>query len=309
MKQQAGAALLLVMLVACCALALAWIGELGQARSRQLARNSAQTARALAQARQALIGWSLAHKATIYNRSRPGELPCPDLHPPGDEYEGWAGSSDNDRCDTSERRLGRLPWKTLGLPKLLDGAGETLWYLVANPFHDSETLALNSHTPLTEPLLASVHPDGKPYPPAIAIVFAPGRQLGQQIRSLTAEKIEPRNYLEKFGHYDNASSDPSVQRLNGPCHNAQQAPILNDQLMIITANEILPRVLQRVLMEYPPALRRKFPAPPYPLAQEGSCTGTPPDIELEGSDSNWLSRNQWETLLVYQCTDMSVRIR
>ena len=85
--------------------------------------------RALAQAREAL----LAHAADrpIDIRVGPGYLPCPDL-----DDDGWAEAT----CGSlsghlgQAERLGRLPWKTLGLPDLRDGHGERLWYAVSTRY-------------------------------------------------------------------------------------------------------------------------------------------------------------------------------
>jgi hypothetical protein len=84
------------------------------------------TARVLAQAREALI----AHAADrpINAAVGPGYLPCPDT-----DNDGWAestcGSLNGDSGQAA--RLGRLPWKTLGLADLRDGHGERLWYAVS----------------------------------------------------------------------------------------------------------------------------------------------------------------------------------
>ena len=84
------------------------------------------TERALAQAREALLAY--AADRPIDARVGPGYLPCPDL-----DDDGWAEAT----CGSlsghlgQEERLGRLPWKTLGLPDLRDGHGERLWYAVS----------------------------------------------------------------------------------------------------------------------------------------------------------------------------------
>ena len=68
-----------------------------------------------------------AHHAVV----GPGYLPCPDL-----DNDGWAeatcGSQNGDSGQAE--RLGRLPWKTLGLPDLRDGYGERLWYAVSSKY-------------------------------------------------------------------------------------------------------------------------------------------------------------------------------
>jgi hypothetical protein len=87
------------------------------------------TARALAKAREALI----AHAADrpINAAVGPGYLPCPDA-----DNDGWAestcGSLNGDSGQAA--RLGRLPWKTLGLGDLRDAHGERLWYAVSTRF-------------------------------------------------------------------------------------------------------------------------------------------------------------------------------
>ncbi|HUP29836.1 MAG TPA: hypothetical protein VM122_06660, partial [Usitatibacter sp.] len=82
--------------------------------------------RALAQARDALLAY--ATDRAIDTVVGPGYLPCPDV-----DEDGWAeatcGSLSGDSGQA--QRLGRLPWKTLGLPDLRDGHGERLWYAVS----------------------------------------------------------------------------------------------------------------------------------------------------------------------------------
>ena len=113
-------ALVLLAAAVCVAFALA-IPTLGVAAQRD-----AESDRALAQAREALIAY--AAERPINTAVGPGYLPCPDL-----DDDGWAEST----CGSlngdigQEQRLGRLPWKTLGLPDLRDGYGERLWYAVS----------------------------------------------------------------------------------------------------------------------------------------------------------------------------------
>jgi hypothetical protein len=87
------------------------------------------TEAALAQAREALIAY--ASDRPITSIVGAGYLPCPDV-----DGDGWAEST----CGSLEGsvgqadRLGRLPWKTLGLPDLRDGDGERLWYAVSTKY-------------------------------------------------------------------------------------------------------------------------------------------------------------------------------
>ena len=299
-----GTALLLLLFVLAVMLSVALVNAYGT--QHKPTRQAEVTTQSLVQARWSMIAWSLSQKATSYNRSRPGELPCPDLHAPDDEYEGWPGSTNDDSCNTNARRIGRLPWNTLGLPKLVDGSGETLWYMVVSPFYDSNTPALNSNTVIPYSLRAYAQGGSAAYPAAIAIIFAPGSALSGQLRNTASQQVAPANYLERYSTYNNASTSPVTTRLNGPLTDANGKLLVNDQLVIITAADLLPKVLKRAIAEYPVALKLKYPAPPYPNAQEGGCVGTPPDVEMYGKDSNWLNRNDWETLLRYDCTTMSI---
>ncbi|HLX23031.1 MAG TPA: hypothetical protein VKR38_06780 [Usitatibacter sp.] len=116
------AALLLVLLV-------------GTAFALQLARAAGSgqrdriTERALAEAREALIAY--AADRSIDAIVGPGYLPCPDL-----DDDGWAESTCGSLAGDSgqAQRLGRLPWKTLGIPDLRDGHGERLWYAVSSKY-------------------------------------------------------------------------------------------------------------------------------------------------------------------------------
>ena len=98
-----------------------------QAAAFSSARRDQASERTLSQAREALLAY--ASDRPINAIVGPGFLPCPDL-----DDDGWAeatcGSQSGDTGQ--EQRLGRLPWKTLGLPDLRDGYGERLWYAVSS---------------------------------------------------------------------------------------------------------------------------------------------------------------------------------
>ena len=87
------------------------------------------TERALGEAREALIAY--AADRPVDSVVGPGYLPCPDI-----DDDGWAeptcGSLSGD--SGQEQRLGRLPWKTLGLADLRDGNGDRLWYAVSTKY-------------------------------------------------------------------------------------------------------------------------------------------------------------------------------
>ncbi len=109
-------------------------------RPVMLARESDQkTTTVLALAKSALIGYALRGgdcapqpNCVPQNPQRPGEFPCPDTN-----HDGYGDGT----CIAG--RLGRIPWKTLGVPEPKDGAGETLWYALAGAFRSYNSGSLN----------------------------------------------------------------------------------------------------------------------------------------------------------------------
>jgi hypothetical protein len=142
----------------------------GELRARAHARAHARSVEALAAARAALIGYAIS-----YAEAHPGEgygfLPCPD--------GGNTGSTPIGACGArGTAAIGRLPWRTLGLPELRDGWGECLWFAVAGSAkHNPKPLALNWDSPGQ---FRPLDPEGDAQAVAagdglaIAVVFAPG---------------------------------------------------------------------------------------------------------------------------------------
>ncbi len=126
-SRERGAAFLAAVLVL--ALALAALLAAALAAGRQRGERDRATERALAQAREALIAYAADRPVNAV--VGPGYLPCPDI-----DNDGWAESTCGSLAgDVGQaRRLGRLPWKTLGLADLRDGDGERLWYAVSTRY-------------------------------------------------------------------------------------------------------------------------------------------------------------------------------
>jgi hypothetical protein len=183
---QAGMSLVLAASVVFVAAALLFVQVGGAAFAN---RRDGITERALAQARQALIAY--ASDRPIGAIVGPGFLPCPDA-----DNDGWAestcGSLAGDRGQ--EQRLGRLPWKTLGLPDLRDGHGERLWYAVSTRYKGllncAASAACVDHSPATALGTITVRDssgrvthDGTSADPeaggAVAVVIAPGPPLAR----------------------------------------------------------------------------------------------------------------------------------
>jgi hypothetical protein len=236
----------------------------------------------LAQVKQALIGWSAARGPTDGPNARPGELPCPDMNNDGFE----AGS-----CVAGA--IGRVPWKTLGIPEPKDDAGETLWYTYAGPFRiwNMTNTAINSDT--TGNL--TVYRDGKANvltKEAVAIVFAPGPALGAQDRNPSASGPCPTtgttiarnlcaaNYLDSTADVNNATT-------NGPFITARSSASFNDRLLVITTADLMPVVEQRVARELRTVLMNyKAAVGYYPYADLSDGRSDAPPFEASGTARN-----------------------
>ncbi len=123
--RERGAALLAA--TALLAIALVALLTAAIARSATGPRRAAISDQALATAREALIAYATSRP--LDEIVGPGYLPCPDL-----DDDGWAEPTCGSLTgETGQwQRLGRLPWKTLGLPDLRDAFGERLWYAVSS---------------------------------------------------------------------------------------------------------------------------------------------------------------------------------
>ena len=208
------------------------------------ARREARTAAAMRDVRDALIGWSVQRTSSgALPNARPGELPCPDMNNDGYEDGSCAAGA-----------LGRVPWKTLGIPEPRDEAGETLWYAIAGPFRiwNMSSTAINSDTKGN----LTVYQDSTATPvttEAVAVVFAPEGALGTQNRGTTAalcsttsttiaRNLCAANYLETAASVNNAVT-------GGPFISAQSSSSFNDKVLVLTTADLMPMVERRVGLE------------------------------------------------------------
>ena len=264
--KQCGAVLMVMLVIMIIGAVTIFVMSLNSS-ALQLERDKV-TADALAKAKEALIGYAvkvqidnLSCPAAGNNCARPGDLPCPDTNNDG-VAETSCGSADGSTGQTS--RLGRLPWKTLGLPDLRDGSGERLWYAVSNNFKNNFRAALlNSDTPGTITVRAangSILQDGSAASGAVAIIIAPGAVLIRaggtlQDRSgpdIGTAKNTASNYLDiVVGIEDNAAfTDSTIDGfIQGSIKDASNNIILNDQLLVITQDNIMQAIQKRVAGE------------------------------------------------------------
>ena len=320
-----GAALLVLLL----AMALAFGGVLIASLSRSTPESSRQqrTLETLARAKQALIAWSVTQGdlgADGYRR--PGTLPCPDRNFFGDADSGNASGSCSIGGGTS---LGRFPWKSLGVEKLQDAHGETLWYAVGDNFRNPGLYggAINSDAKGALLLYAAdgtlPSSDGEKL---AAIVLAPGAPLPGQERKTPPDNTAS-DYLEAFDGKNNASAAGPF--FMGPVRDAAGNLVANDLVIGITARELIAAVEKRALQEAQNALKSHFadmghypnPAPPDSpdclsgignvkssniprcASNEAMCFGRLPEDALTSYVAPWFLQNGWGRVLIYAIDD------
>jgi len=300
-----------------------------------------KTSASLAEAKDALIGFAAKVAisssdiacATTTNCPRLGDLPCPDTDNDGDAESTCGNASGSTGQNV---RLGRLPWKTLGLPDLRDSSGERLWYAVSNNFKNNTrttcnnsnlTGCLNSDTPGTINVFASdgsTLNDGSGASGAVAVIIAPGEVLQRMGESLPqnrtctvgvdcdsnetcttspptmSAKCNPVNYLDKVATEDNANFTDSSSTdgfIQGTIKTNTEDILLNDQLLVITQENIMLPIQKRVaaevkncLNEYGSLAQNRGGSPNdgyYPWATERSSG---PPVSYNDSDKNEFGR-------------------
>lgn len=203
-RQQRGAALLIILAIIGLGAALLLVSALNKA-NRQIDRDKS-TASALAQAKDALVGFAASYGDTAGHASEvAGFLVCPDT----DNNTLTPGQADPPCGTTSVSLIGRLPWNTLGLPDLRDSTGECLWYAISgiakdNPrlpsstgyFYNWDTLGQFVVEDSAGNVLAGATPHERP----LAVVLAPRTPIGTQTRAGAAGQCRGNtttaNYLD-----------------------------------------------------------------------------------------------------------------
>jgi hypothetical protein len=198
-------------------------------------------------AKQALIGY-VAKEAL--SEDHPGRLPCPESpSDAGTPNEGRAGSV----CDKSyatNKNIGRLPWRTLGLDKLVDAAGEPLWYATSEDWTSRTGLPPKINLASTGKL--SLDGVGN----VVAIIVAPGKpvmatpnaaQLAAGCATPTHQARSDRSQNASIAQDPDYTDYLECQNGSSPIDNAFTSAVVandtnivfNDQLVYVTDAEIL----------------------------------------------------------------------
>lgn len=292
-QQRAFGAVIFVALIALLA-----IGVLMTVLAGKSAQNEfdEKTLPVLAVAQKALIAYAAA------NPTSPGRLPCPDTTNTGfkDASCGAIGAN----------QLGRLPWRTLGLPDLRDGSGECLWYAVSGAFKENPaTTPVNSDT--NGQLVIKDDAGNTLAGNAIAVILAPGAALPGVTRAAGTSQCGGTNiasdYLDVANAINNAMSPPTTFVAGQP------SDTFNDRLVFITRAQFFPAVERRVGGEIRKLLNSYFLANqyyPYASIAGGNCMSgltrgvLPLQISADCSTPGpwlpaWLTNDQWNLLTYY----------
>ena len=307
-RHQRGALLILLVIALGILAAAVFVSMLSSSDIQN--KRDKQTAAALVEAKAALIG------RAIGDNSRPGSLPCPDTNNDG-SAEMFSGT----QCPSY---IGRLPWRTLGLPDLRDGYGERLWYAFSSQLRDNTSAEpINSNTLFNLQVYANdkVTPLTSVGNEAAAVIFSAGPVLNGQSRDATNTNNAP-DYLDKTGtspsDIDNANTTgPFIQ---GLVRDLAGSIVVNDKLMIITRHDLFSAVEKRIAGEIigtatPTVGLRGYYATPspgyYPFAgdssgneQTNTLSGDVPynSLSLTPAIKTMLINNNWFGITAYQVT-------
>lgn len=251
---QRGAALLLFMLVIIVATATILVS--GASRDRLVVLQQTDTRTKLEIARTALLDYAAL-------RVDAGDglavaLPCPDI----DDTGGFAdGEAHDSACGaTGVTVIGRLPWKTLGVPALKDSAAACLWYAVSGSWKDAGVAtaaminadsngSLQLFSVESGNVLAGAQPDERP----VALVIAAMPPLQGQVRPAVAQGRQcapgatADDYLDNdtLNGISNATLFAAADVVELFSVTASRDPAHNDRVAVVSRADIANRLTGR----------------------------------------------------------------
>ncbi len=234
--------IVLLAVLAMLAITIAFLGAAANNNTAKLERRDL-TAAALAQAKAALLAYAIS-RDDEGGGSRPGEFPCPTLVAPG--AIGYGVSANG--CVT--RRIGRLPWQTLGIPEIFDATGEPLWFALSTKFNP--TVPIVNSSSRGDLTVYAANGVTALQTEVVAVIFSVGAPVANQNRSATASapclatsgttisrNICADNYLDTVSGRNNATNA-------GPYVSSAANNSFNDSLIYITTSDFIPRIEERV---------------------------------------------------------------
>jgi len=271
LKNQGGVALILFVLMLMGVGGIFFVGySQGLLKQVELSKTEHNT-RVLNEAKQALLQY--AYNYPQFNSEGPGRLPCPD-----DDNNGLTGSLSLPLCQS----VGRLPWAEteLNFYDARDADGERLWYAVSDSFYNlgggpiinSDSVGSITLIDQAENIIYDGNGAG-----IAAIIIAPGSAIARdedndgiyeytQVRGTVAQQNLEKNYLDTLNGFDNSEFINNSSALNsdgfilGPIRESDQTSpsfntiVVNDQMIVITATEVIEVAEKATLQAYRTAI-------------------------------------------------------
>lgn len=298
---QRGAVILIVLVAIVMGAAGLFVASMTRATARL--ENADQTALALSQARDALIGRAVSHaNASTGPEVKPGMLPYPDRNGDGN-YDGNSDCpSQNSAAVGNNLLLGKLPFigednpcvRPRGLAiDVVDGSGERLWYAVSRNLVDDRVPVSSPNIPArlngtSDWLTVRDSTGGILSDRAALILIAPGASTSTQNRSGAAPASS--NFLDAYSvctgspctptTYRNWDNDLSFITAADTTLIPQGNNQFNDKVLYVTRDEFRLAIANRVAGEAKKQLKAyhdmqgSYP-PPAPTT-DGECVPSPP---------------------------------
>lgn len=286
--------------------------------------------KALAAAKEALLAYAQN------NFGSPGELPCP-AQPSLDEEGAMTIKGEVDASCTLDnaaqvKKIGRFPWKTLGINVPLDADGECIWYVVYAPIRKANNLDRSSTSEikinpasLTSTAGLALDDDSR----ALALIVAPGRPLDNQTRTSISDSPchlgNVESYLEGEKTRNLNSDMVDSPRLGNdivvPIRAAEiRHAAFPTVLRSLSSNEIKDYIQQKApvlltelradeqrRMEFDTLVYKlaggtdtlEYPAPPAQSPAPAISSVCPTNSEASNSIT-WLCRNDWLKYIRYE---------
>ena len=125
-RRQQGIALLALLAVIMLGASWFLLSQLNAASGSVAAVKRMRNADALGRAKLALLGY-VAAQAAKAGENNPGSLPCPENPGDFDSTTGRQGLAGTNCGVLNAQKIGRFPWRTLGVDQIVDAGGESLW--------------------------------------------------------------------------------------------------------------------------------------------------------------------------------------
>ena len=246
MAGQRGAALLLTMLLILTVVTAVLVSRL--AAVNRGGAEAVRTASVLREVKAALLAYAAVRPDV--EPGAPVQLPCPDMDGGGGSADGVAHAAD---CGArGQNVLGRLPWRTLGMPLVKDSSGACLWYAVAGDFKAADTAAaelLNPDTTgrfqLLDAASGAVVEGSAPADRPVAIIFAPGVPVTGQTRLPPGDADcgntwTAASFLDAAAALgiDNAALLPGSDLVDAFVTSAAADGVVNDRISVIRRSEV-----------------------------------------------------------------------